>query len=174
MVQGCQSRPRRRNARNQLLAVTVASQSNAWAVGYYTTASNVSKTLTLHWNGHSWKQVASPDPAAPGMGNELDDVAATSASDTWAVGYYVNASHVARSMVLYWNGTAWRVMPSPDRSTNTQLTGVVAVSRTNVWVTGFYDTSAFVSQTLISHWKWQSRHRRPRWQWAAVSIQHRP
>ena len=137
---------------NQLLAVTVASQSNAWAVGYYTAASNVNKTLTLHWNGHSWKQVASPDPAAPGMGNELDDVAATSASDTWAAGYYVNASHVARSMVLYWNGTAWRVMPSPDRSTNTQLTGVVAASRTNVWVTGFYDTSAFVSQTLISHW----------------------
>jgi hypothetical protein len=137
---------------NQLLAVAVTSPSNAWAVGYYINASNVLKTLTVHWNGYSWKQVASPDPAAPGMGNQLNDVAVTSATNAWAVGTYTNASHVGRSLVLHWNGTTWRVVPSPDHSTNTELLGVVAGSATNVWVTGDYDTSTFHAQTLISHW----------------------
>lgn len=137
---------------NQLLAVAVTSPSNAWAVGYYINASYVSKTLVEHWNGHSWRQVASPDPAAPGMGNQLNDVAATSATDAWAVGTYVNTSHVGRSLLLHWNGSRWRVAPSPDRSTNTELLGVVVRSATNVWVTGDYDTSTFFAQTLISHW----------------------
>jgi hypothetical protein len=137
---------------NQLLAVAVTSRSNAWAVGYYINASNIMETLVEHWNGHSWKHVASPDPAAPGMGNQLNDVAATSATDAWAVGTYVNASHVGRSLVLHWNGTRWRVVRFPGHSTNTELLGVVAGSATNVWVTGDYDTSTFFAQTLIEHW----------------------
>ena len=137
---------------NQLLGVAAISPSNAWAVGYYTNASNVLKTLTMHWNGSSWKQVASPDPAAPGMGNQLNDVVIRSATNAWAVGTYTNASHVARSLVLHWNGATWQVMPSPNHTTNTELTGVVAASATNLWVTGYYDTSTFHAQTLISHW----------------------
>ena len=104
----------------RLLAVAVTSRSNAWAVGYYFNASYIPKTLVEHWNGHSWKQVASPDPAAPGMGNQLNDVAATSATDAWAVGTFVNASHVGRSLLLHWNGTRWRVVSRPDHRTNTE------------------------------------------------------
>jgi hypothetical protein len=45
-----------------LVAVNSQSASNAWAVGHYSdTANDTAGTYTLHWNGTSWKHVASPN-----------------------------------------------------------------------------------------------------------------
>jgi hypothetical protein len=66
--------------------VAAASASNAFAVGNYRAGSAV-KSLIVHWNGHTWKQVASP---SPGSGSSLTSVAATSASNVWAVGDFSN------------------------------------------------------------------------------------
>jgi hypothetical protein len=45
-----------------LVAVNSQSASNAWAVGHYSdTANGTAGTCTLHWNGTSWKHVASPN-----------------------------------------------------------------------------------------------------------------
>jgi hypothetical protein len=53
-------------------------------VGFYAkgTARN---SLILHWNGTKWAQVASPNP---GPSNFLYAVAASSASNAWAVGQF--------------------------------------------------------------------------------------
>ena len=56
-------------------------RSNAWAVGGAGSTSSP-KTLVVHWNGTAWKQVPSPAPAD----SSLSGVAATSASNAWAVG----------------------------------------------------------------------------------------
>ena len=53
----------------------------AWAVG----GSDSGKTIILHWNGRTWAHVNSP---SPGTQNGLFGVAATSASNVWAVGYF--------------------------------------------------------------------------------------
>jgi hypothetical protein len=45
---------------NTLTAVTVASTGNAWAVGAYHHDS-AEFGLILHWNGHSWKHIPSPN-----------------------------------------------------------------------------------------------------------------
>jgi hypothetical protein len=42
-----------------------------WAVGSYNNSSNVSQTLTLHWNGSAWKVVPSPDPSGPALDQNL-------------------------------------------------------------------------------------------------------
>jgi len=39
-----------------LFGVSATCGSNAWAVGYYLTASGSSRTLVLHWNGTSWSR----------------------------------------------------------------------------------------------------------------------
>src|SRR6266568_2808374 len=46
---------------NDLFAVAATSHSDAWAVGEIITSTGI-QTLTLHWNGAAWQQVASPNP----------------------------------------------------------------------------------------------------------------
>jgi hypothetical protein len=58
-------------------------------VGNYDNGTSVF-SLILHWNGTKWAQVASP---SPGSGSSLYAVAASSASDIWAVGQFTDNIH---------------------------------------------------------------------------------
>src|SRR5690349_2778115 len=87
---------------NYLFAVAAISHSDAWAVGEIVTGTGI-QTLTLHWNGTSWKRQASPNP---GVTSELFGVGATSASNAWAVGE-VTAGTTEQTLVLHWNGSTW-------------------------------------------------------------------
>jgi hypothetical protein len=69
---------------NTLDAVAVTSTTSAWAVGTYETGAGPSN-IVLHWNGHTWAHVNSPNP---GTENGLFGVAATSATNAWAVGFF--------------------------------------------------------------------------------------
>jgi hypothetical protein len=79
--------------RGTLWGVAATSAGKAWAVGQAGT-----KTLILHWNGSTWKQVPSPGPAAS---NALQGVATSSARNAWAVG-------LGQVLILRWNGTSWK------------------------------------------------------------------
>jgi hypothetical protein len=73
-------------------AVSAASAGNAWAVGsFFDTAD---RALALHWNGHTWKQVATPQ-----LGSMNDVTFVPRSGAAWAVG---------GGLLLHWNGTAWR------------------------------------------------------------------
>ena len=96
---------------HDLYSVAATSAANAWAVGDYGTNS-VSHTLVLRWNGTAWSQVPSPSPGGSAGNNSLSAVAATSATDAWAVGNYSSAS-ASGTLILHWDGTAWTQVPSP-------------------------------------------------------------
>src|SRR6266849_5141028 len=51
-----------------LFGVGAISASSAWAVGGYVNGT-AEQTLIEHWNGRSWKRVASPSPAGPAKFN---------------------------------------------------------------------------------------------------------
>jgi hypothetical protein len=141
----------------QLASVAATSASNAWAVGqYYNTATRHYQMLIEHWNGTTWTQVPSPSPASPTRNNLLAGVAATSATDAWAVGKYHN--HAARqdqTLIEHWNGTTWTQVPSPNpsppRSSN-QLTAVAATSASNAWAVGKYFTRGPATLSFAEHW----------------------
>ena len=99
-----------RAGENFLSAVTATSPANAWAVGEYCVShcgpGEVFGTLILHWNGTRWSAVNSPSPSSTGR-NFLDGVAATSATNAWAVGTYPDTSNVQHVLILHWNGTTW-------------------------------------------------------------------
>jgi hypothetical protein len=112
---------------NFLEGVTATSAGNAWAVGSYGNGTAI-QTLIEHWNGTSWKKVASPDPGGPARNNFLAGVAATAAGNAWAVGKYFNGTGY-QTMVLHWNGTSWKKIASPDPAGpagNHALSGVAA------------------------------------------------
>jgi hypothetical protein len=72
----------------------------------------------------------------------LSGVAATSASNAWAVG-----SSGAKPLIVRWNGTAWKQVPSPAPA-NSTLSGVAATSATSAWAVG----STGTGKSLIERW----------------------
>ena len=100
---------------NELLAVTCVSASDCWAVGDYHTDSPVGaayQTLIERWDGTSWAVVTSPN-TLPTQDNFLKSVTCVSASDCWAVGYYL-AGIVYQTLIERWDGTAWTIVSSPN------------------------------------------------------------
>jgi hypothetical protein len=93
--------------------VSADSATDAWAAGYYTNSSGVFEPLTMHWTGTTWKQVASHAPS--GAGNTyLFGVSAVSATDAWAAGAYYTSSGSVETLIMQWNGTAWKKVTSPN------------------------------------------------------------
>jgi hypothetical protein len=138
---------------NILFGVAATSASSAWAVGSYVTSINLGgQPLIAHWNGTAWKHVPGPN-----LGDcftcPLKGVAATSASNAWAVGY-TDITGNSQSLILHWNGTAWRQVPSPNPSKfSSVLFGVAATSARNAWAVG-----GGANNVLIAHWNgttWQ-------------------
>jgi hypothetical protein len=118
-----------------LSGVAATSASNAWAAG-----TGRVKTLIVHWNGTSWKQVPSPAPA----GSVLSAVAATSATSAWAVGN-TSTTTSTKTLILRWNGISWKRVPSPSSAGS--LSGVAATSASSAWAVGTLGT-----KTLILRW----------------------
>jgi len=84
--------------------------------------------------------------AAPfSISGVLSSVAATSTSDAWAVGY--SGSLSSKPLIVRWNGTAWKQVPSPAPA-NSVLNGVAATSATNAWAVG----STGTGKALIERW----------------------
>ena len=122
-----------------LNGVAATSARNVWAVGQYQSGT-VLRTLIVHWNGKTWRQVPSPNPAR--SGDTLSGVAATSTARAWAVG-----EQNGHSLLLGWNGKSWRRVRCPDIG---NLAGVAATSAANAWAVGIGGPNG--DKTAIEHW----------------------
>ena len=131
---------------NILTGVAALSATNIWAVGFTSTTGSAEHTLILHWNGTVWQQVASPSPSP--AGNFLQGVAATSASNAWAVGWYFSGNRGTNILIEHWNGTAWRRVTSPSVADGF-IAGVAATSASNAWAAG---GGQFGGSAFILHW----------------------
>jgi hypothetical protein len=128
-----------------IFGMAAVSSTDVWAVGSVISG-GVAQTFIEHWNGKKWAVVPSPNASA--QNNHLDGVTAISVNDVWAVGDFQNASGVFQTLTEHWDGTAWRIVPSPSGAgPQAGLLGVAAVSTSNVWAVG--DTG---SNTLIEQW----------------------
>ena len=137
---------------NHLYDVACVSASDCWAVGYYNSMGGFAQTLIEHWDGTAWTIVTSRNTSAT-QNNFLLGVACVSASDCWAVGFYINGS-VLQTLAERWDGASWTVVTSPNSSA-TQLNvlkDVTCVSPSNCWAIGYYRTGT-ITQTLIEHWE---------------------
>lgn len=141
------------NLINELDGVSMAAGSDVWAVGSSVKNPNdgisVSHTLIQHWNGSRWKIVPSPNVGAGN--NALLSVAARSATDAWAVGYYDDVTGdipIRQTLVLHWNGSHWKRIASQNvGGGDNWLSSIVAPHGVaDVWASG---TSA--DGTLIEH-----------------------
>jgi hypothetical protein len=146
---GCPGGPPPPAGSSALSGVTATSSADAWAAGSRFDGT-AAQTLAEHWNGTAWKQVASPNPGGSANAASFAAVAATSATDAWAVGDYCNGS-AFKTLIEHWNGTAWKQVASPSPGKFPGLSGVAATSAVNAWAVGIY-TAKSVQKTLIEHW----------------------
>jgi hypothetical protein len=116
-----------------LNTVRPVSATSIWAVGTFAGSSNQDRSLILHWNGHSWSQVASPNPGQ--QSDSLTGLAVVSASSAWTTEEYSASSGTpVAGLILHWNGHAWgKAAAVPAGGV---LQDVSASSATNAWAVG--------------------------------------
>ena len=78
----------------------------------------------------------------------LSGVAATSPGNAWAVG----SSDSNKTLVLHWNGTVWKLVPSPSPGAEAELSGVAARSADDAWAVGCTACDGSSAKSLILHW----------------------
>lgn len=130
-----------------LEGISTLSTTDAYAAGIFEAASGPQRTYLVHYNGHSWTHVATPNSGAGNNG--LYDVLAVASNDVWAAGY-----SVARraGLVIHQTGSEWHIVPTPlppqGRSIYTSLSGTAA---DDVWAVGWI-LNGSTEHTLTMHW----------------------
>ncbi|HEX9990820.1 MAG TPA: S-layer homology domain-containing protein [Chloroflexia bacterium] len=103
--------------------------------------------------GLYWRIVDSPNMEQGG--ETLQDVAVATATDVWAVGYYIDLAGRYKTLTLHWDGSQWNNVPSPNPSPdfeNNVLYGVSAASPNDVWAVGTHSNSSSEAEPIILHW----------------------
>jgi hypothetical protein len=104
----------------------------------------------------NWEKMLSPNVGAT-VNNELSGIAAVNANDVWAVGWAQDPNgppYYKRTFIEHFNGTAWKIVPSPNPAGDYQaeLFGVSAASAKDVWAVGVSNDGNLPSRILIQHW----------------------
>jgi hypothetical protein len=145
-----------RRAALGLLSVAATSSSNAWAVGVRCASTGGTRTLVEHWNGKAWKMQRSPNPGDSGKSSGFSGVTATSSGNAWAVGAYTkNRGALRQTLIERFNGTAWKVQPSPNADPSEADNGlfdVAATSSGNAWAVGSYGALSRLDPPLVEQW----------------------
>jgi hypothetical protein len=124
-----------------LEGVVAVSVNDVWAVGLRIAAGGVGPTRELieHWDGSAWTITPTNGPAA------LFDVAASGASDAWAVGHR-NATPAA---IDGWDGMTWTPTPA-NAGPRTTLNSISNIpGTTTYWAVGGHHTLAPSETPLI-------------------------
>jgi hypothetical protein len=154
---------------NILWAAGTDGPRNAWLVGErWRGQQKNGKTLAERWSGNRWIVVPTPNPPArPRYDAILQAVTVRSASDAWAVGYWLTGPHMltSRTLIEHWDGQRWRIVPSPSiRASNGVLYdilfAVTAARRDDAWAVGTYESQAGgygggADHALALHWDGQ-------------------
>ncbi|HLJ91962.1 MAG TPA: hypothetical protein VKU02_02085 [Gemmataceae bacterium] len=118
-----------------LRSVVALASNNVWAVGAAQPRTGLSGEVTVieHWDGTSWTIVTSPNIAPSVTSNFLSGIAAVSATDIWAVGFYTDSTGT-HTLTEHWDGTSWSNVPSPNGSGAASVLNGVAATNTGIIV----------------------------------------
>jgi hypothetical protein len=118
-----------------LNSVSATSPGNAWVAGAFNSEfAGPGTGFTLHWNGRSWRRVAS----APASHGDPVQVAATAPGLAWLIGCPCQGGP-AGAVTGFWNGRAWKTVPTPvARPVSAGVGSAVAASGRLAWAAGTY------------------------------------
>jgi Carboxypeptidase regulatory-like domain len=126
--------------------VVTVGPGDAWAVGWSGSPSSLDdRSMALHWDGIAWTVLPTPQPGGTSV-DRLFAVDAAATDDVWATGVYWDDRAAEHSVILHWDGSAWRRVPLglPRLTSSARgacdtyggLTGITVVSPADVWAVG--------------------------------------
>jgi hypothetical protein len=139
-------------------SVTCTSSTACWLAGSYYAGHNADHTFAERWDGTSWAIIPTANVPPTATNNLMWGVSCPSASDCWAVGYYLSGVFF-QTLIEHWDGASWTIVDSPNvNEINNVLYSVSCVSSSDCWALGHYfspsnsvdNEGSF--QTLIEHW----------------------
>jgi hypothetical protein len=107
-------------------AVDAVSSSETWA-----THTGVVRGDVQRWNGRTWN-VVRVFPAR----SMLEDVAAVSTNDVWAVGPSSYSEQEGRPLIVHWDGRSWQVQKTPFKGMKATLNGLSVPDTKHIWAVG--------------------------------------
>lgn len=139
-------------------AVTCASDSHCWIVGYsWSRTANAYQPLIQRWDGATWSIVPSPNDTSPENGF-LYDVTCVSESECWAVGQHQvgmlgGGLGPRQTLIKRWDGNAWTTFASPNTlpTESNSLVNITCASARDCWAVGSYVSNG-TQRTLTQHW----------------------
>jgi hypothetical protein len=148
-------------------AIAARSAHDIWIAGGYPITLTTGKLLIEHYNGQRWSIVKAP---SPGLSASISSLSLGADGTVWAAGTYnvLNKAGSAiddKTLILRWNGSTWRQVPSPDPSAGfSVLTGISASTSGGAWAVGGYNTdpangTEHPDRTLTLQWsegKWHA------------------
>jgi hypothetical protein len=146
----------------QIRAVSCSSAGACTAVGTFTGPAGINRTLAERWNGRTWQQQSSPDPALDTNAAVLPDLTGVSCPASnycEAVGFYqLSNSDVAIAQA--WNGRGWKSQQVrvPVGATSVELDQVSCVSSRFCEAVGSYDDSFGDTLAFAARWDGASWH----------------
>jgi hypothetical protein len=132
----------------RLLGISCTSASACTAVGYAG-----SNALALRWNGSTWKTQAVPKPTGA-KSIQLNAVKCTSGTVCTAVGFSSPGTG-NNPLAERWNGTSWKVQPTPEPPGGPgeyTLAGVSCTSASACTAVGDYGNGLVLDNTLAEYW----------------------
>jgi hypothetical protein len=98
---------------SKLSGVACTSSTACEAGGWYVSSEGHELALAESWNGTEWKVQTVPKPTEA-VDSILDGVSCFSSSDCAASGTYETSSTSDATLAEHWNGTEWKVQPTPN------------------------------------------------------------
>jgi hypothetical protein len=156
---------------SEIEGLSCTSAKDCWAVGDYGGGSVSDSTflnMALHWNGHNWSQVKTPNPDGTGSGdsNFLSSVTCTAANNCWTAGTLggITSGDDETGEALHWQGTKWSLTTTPNpggtaEDDQNELNSVRCNSAKDCWIVGFSRVDPDPDHNLILHWnshKWSA------------------
>jgi hypothetical protein len=146
--------------------VSCLSPSFCMAVGAYSTSSSESgpvKPLAERWNGKKWVIVSTPNPAGA-VQTFLGAVSCTAPSACTTTGEQHSATGIVPAVAERWNGTRWRIQPTPkpSGSPGSFLPGIACTSASSCTAVGARtDNEGNPVDTLAERWNGTRWHIQP-------------
>jgi hypothetical protein len=131
--------------------IDCTNTTNCLAVGFSIDASAIEHLLAERWDGKSWQILSTRTPTSADN-SRFAGVACATLKDCMAAGYYVDASTGAfRSLVEHWDGTVWKIEPTPNPSDDSRLAAVSCPAVSACFAVGRSFSNA-KSVTLAERW----------------------
>jgi hypothetical protein len=105
--------PNPRAGNGVLNAVSCPARSVCTAVGLHVRESGLGVTLAERRSGGTWTVQSTPNPAGAAA-SALNGVSCSSGSACTGVGQFVTKSGAQRTLAERWNGSNWRIQPTPN------------------------------------------------------------